>query len=224
MEYIRNHSHRRFGKWWQIPIHLVEVAFPDKFYNINGLRLSLGEPVYPVTSRYLTFSWEPPNRSMFPNLIKEFDQGNLNQLLGFEAMLTAFACGLYSLDYPQDSQEGLVELFKQQHSMSEMQCFNKFCYYYYRKYCDKIICENEGTQELAIYDTMMAVLLLVSSRRQHDKHGERRHQELLGSSFEQDTHSKKLNHQELINLTNICRKKTSHWLNNPPQRADTAHP
>lgn len=189
-EHIRNGSCRRLNGYWQIPIHLVEVAFPQKYYNIKGRRLSIGEPIYPVTRRYLTFSWEPPLKRVFPDLLNEFDQGDLAMFLGLESTLTSFAYG-NSINLPEDKAEKpLVKVGE-----VDLACFGRFFNHYYSRFNGSEICQPETPWDLSIFDTAGELLVMSTSPRykQHDQ-----------------------NRLNLVSLTNMCRQKTGHWLHELP--------
>jgi hypothetical protein len=204
-EHVRNHSSRRFGKYWQIPIHLVQVAFPDKFYNINGLRLSLGEPVYPVTRRYLYFLLGAASEEAFPRLINSFDDGDHNRLFDLEMLLTSFACGLHFSPYPENTNDELTRLFSR-FGTRDMETFNRLCYYYYRRHRGTTISNPQSRWDLKLFHVSLELLMLSVSPKVSDGH----HREYR---------------EELLSLTSICRTKTGHWLNSPPsQAASSTHP
>jgi hypothetical protein len=198
-EHIQNSSCRRLNKYWQIPIHLVEVAFPTKFYNIQGRRLSIGEPIYPVTRRYLTFSWEPPQNRIFPDLIKEFDQGDQTKLLDLESVLTSFAYG-NSFDSSEADSDKLLVV---KNLELDLACFGRFFNHYYNRYDGSTISAPETKWDLSIFDTAAELLIMATSPRfdKPDEYGNNRREQ---------------NRINLVSLTNMCRQKTGHWLRELP--------
>lgn len=203
-EYVRNCSERYRGRW-QIPIHLVKVAFPNQLYNIDGLRLSLGEPAYPITRRCLKFYWEPPQPEYFPRLIRHFDNGDEKRFLDLESLITSFACGRHLATYPKNSRDDLVRLF-QRHCPNGMETFNQLCYYYHRRHKGTTIATPQSRWDLSLFFLSIELLMLAVSPKTSNGHYRE-------------------NRDELISLTSICRQKTINEFNNPLSRsAGDLHP
>src|SRR5690606_7389689 len=97
----------------------VEVQDHQSVFSINGLRLVIGKPDYPVGKHRLNFTWEPHRKHAFPELLDMLDQEFIHpetglpcinplNLIHFESMLTSFAYGKHTLSYGWERADGFV--------------------------------------------------------------------------------------------------------------------